>query len=178
MVNKKLRKRDRAWNVIKSGAKRTRKVFQKGQPVLNKARPIINPRNALFGSIPMLFLKPSMALAVPNLAPEVADWNGKVTIALLLAGMIEESSCMMPDSQWVNSKIGAPLAVVGTWECAAGASVYRSFEWHTKKFIAGTAACTGYVIGAHRAAPHDPILTATRAATSATKGNAEAMGSA
>jgi|TARA_B110000444_G_C18667204_1_gene513503 hypothetical protein len=32
--------------------------------------------------------------------------------------------------------------------------------------MAGSATCTGYVIGAHRAAPHDPILTAVRAATS------------
>ena len=32
--------------------------------------------------------------------------------------------------------------------------------------MVGTIICTGYVIGAHRAAPHDPILTAARAATS------------
>ena len=32
--------------------------------------------------------------------------------------------------------------------------------------MAGSAAFTAYVIGAHRAAPHDPILIATRAATS------------
>ena len=49
------------------------------------------------------------------------------------------------------------------------------------KCIAGSAAFTAYVIGAHRAAPHDPILTASRAATSpfeATKDNAKTMGSA
>lgn len=43
MVKEKLRKRDRALNAVKSGAKRTRKVFQKVQPVLNKVKPIINP---------------------------------------------------------------------------------------------------------------------------------------
>ena len=32
--------------------------------------------------------------------------------------------------------------------------------------MAGSATCTGYIIGAHRAAPHDPILRAARAATS------------
>ena len=36
--------------------------------------------------------------------------------------------------------------------------------------MAGSATCTGYVVGAHRAAhraaPHDPILTAVRVATS------------
>jgi hypothetical protein len=51
-----------------------------------------------------------------------------------MATMIEEStyraSCIIPDSQWVNSRIWAPLAVVG----------------------------------AHRAAHHDPRLTATRVA--------------
>lgn len=32
--------------------------------------------------------------------------------------------------------------------------------------MADSASCTDYVIGAHRAAPHDSILTAARAATS------------
>ena len=32
--------------------------------------------------------------------------------------------------------------------------------------MAGSASCTAYLIGAHRAAPHDPILTAASAATS------------
>lgn len=53
-----------------------------------------------------------------------------------MATMIEEStyraSCIIPGSQWVNSRIWAPLAVVG----------------------------------AHRAAHHDPRVTATRVATS------------
>ena len=53
MDNKKLRKRDRVLNVIKAGAKRTHKGFQKIQPVLNKVKPIVNPRNALFGFIVM-----------------------------------------------------------------------------------------------------------------------------
>jgi hypothetical protein len=47
--------------------------------------------------------------------------------------------------------------------------------------IAGCKRSTSYVIGAHRAAPHDPILTAARVATSTfepAKINAEAMGSA
>jgi len=36
-MDKKLRKRDRALNAVKSGAKRTRDVFQKVQPVLNQS---------------------------------------------------------------------------------------------------------------------------------------------
>ena len=89
----------------------------------------------------------------------------------------------MPGSHWFNSRIGAPLAVVESWGRAAGASVYQSVGWRTKGFkcIAGSVACTGYVIGAQRAGPHDPILTASRAATSpfeAAKSNAEAVGSA
>jgi len=32
--------------------------------------------------------------------------------------------------------------------------------------MAGSSVCTGYIIGAHRAAPHDPLLTSVRAATS------------
>ena len=44
----------------------------------------------------------------------------------------------------------------------------QSVGVHTKgwKWMSGSASCTGYVIGAHRAAPHDPVLTATRVAMS------------
>ena len=44
----------------------------------------------------------------------------------------------------------------------------QSVGVHTKgwKWMSGSASCTDYVIGAHRAAPHDPVLTAARAATS------------
>ena len=49
MDNKKLRKRDRVLNVVKAGAKRTHKGFQKIQPVLKKVKPFVNPRNALLG---------------------------------------------------------------------------------------------------------------------------------
>ena len=93
MDSKKLRKRDRAWNVVKAGAKITKKGFQKVQPVLSKVKPIINPRNVLLGFILMSFLKPSLALAVPNPEPDVNDlpgWTGNVTVALLLARMIQE----------------------------------------------------------------------------------------
>ena len=51
MDNKKLRKLDRVRNVVKVGAKITKKGFQKVQPILNKVKPIINPRNAAFGFI-------------------------------------------------------------------------------------------------------------------------------
>ena len=138
----------------------------------------------------MSFLKTSLALAAPNLIPDVNDlpgWTVNVLVALLLAGMVEEStyraSCLMPGSQWVNSRIRGPVAVLGAWGCSSGASLCDSVGWHTKGFkcIAGSASCTGYVIGAHRAAPHDPILIATRAATlpfEAVKGGAETMGTA
>ena len=49
MPNEKLRKRDRVLNVVKAGAKRTHKGFQKIQPVLKKVKPFVNPRNALLG---------------------------------------------------------------------------------------------------------------------------------
>jgi len=82
MLNKKLSKHDRALNAFKFGAKRTRKVFQKVQPILNKVKPIINPRNALFGFILMSFLKPAVALATPNPLPEVPNSPENVTVAL------------------------------------------------------------------------------------------------
>ena len=66
MENKKLRKRDRALNLVKAGAKRTHKGFQKIQPVLKKVKPIVNPRNALLGFLFMSVLSPSLALAVPK----------------------------------------------------------------------------------------------------------------
>ena len=78
----------------------------------------------------MSFLKPSMALAVPNSLPDLPGWTGNITIALLLATMIEEStyciSCMIPGSQWANARIGALIAAVGAWGCYAGASVCHS----------------------------------------------------
>jgi len=60
------------------------------------------------------------------------------------------------------------------------AAACHSVGWHTTgwKFLSGSATCTGYVIGARRTAPHDPLLTATRAATSpfeAAKDSVEAM---
>ena len=36
-------------NVVKAGAKRIHKGFQKIQPLLDKVKPIVNPRNALLG---------------------------------------------------------------------------------------------------------------------------------
>lgn len=88
---------------------------------------------------------------------------------MILAGFVEESSsCMVPGSQWFNSRIGAPISAVGAYAFAGGAAVCHIVGWHTKGWgcMSCSASCTGYVIGAHRAAPHDPILTAARAATS------------
>jgi len=190
MENQKLRKRDRVLNVFKAGAKRTHKGFQKIQPVLNKVKPIVNPRNALLGFLVMSVLSPSAALAAPNPIPDVdglPGWTGNLTVSLILSGVVEETTyrtaCMVPGSQWFNSRIGCPIAALGAYGCAAGAQFCHSVGWHTKGWtcLGGSMACTGYVVGAHRAAPHDPILTAARAATSpfeaASKG-AEAMGSA
>ena len=75
---------------------------------------------------------------------------------------------MVPGSQWFNSSIAAPTAAVSAYACAGVDSLFPTLSWHTKewKCMAGIIICTGYVIGAHRAAPHDPILTAARAATS------------
>lgn len=143
---KRLRKRDRAWNVVKTGAKRTHKGFQKIQPVLNKVKPIVKPRKALFGFILLSFLKPSMALALqmPNPVPEVEGlpgWTGNLTVALFLAGMVEEStyhtSCIVPGSLAVNI-IGVPIALLGTWGFAVSASICHSVGWHTK----GSPCCT------------------------------------
>ena len=176
-------------NVVKAVAKRTYKDFQKIEPVLNKVKPIVNPRNALLGFLVMSVLQPSAALAAPNPIPDVdglPGWTGNVTVAAILSGVVEETtyhtSCMVAGSQWFNSKIGAPLAALGAYGCADGASFCHSVGWHTKgwKCMSGGMACAGYVVGAHRAAPHDLILTAARAATSTFEAskNAEAMGSA
>ena len=46
--------------------------------------------------------------------------------------------------------------------------LFNSVGLHTKgwKCMSGSMTFAGYVIGAHRAAPHDPILTADKAAIS------------
>ena len=92
-------------NVVKAGAKRTHKGFQKIQPVLKKVKPIVNPRNALLGFIFMSVLNPLPSLAVPNSIPDVPGldgWQGNVTVAIILAGLVEETtyhtSCMIPGS--------------------------------------------------------------------------------
>ena len=107
-------------NVVKSGAKRTHKGLKKIQPVLNKVKPIVNPRNALLGFLAMSVLQPSTALAAPNLIPDVdglTGWSGNVTVSVILSGVVEETtyhtSCMIPGSQWFNSRIAAPLAALG-----------------------------------------------------------------
>jgi hypothetical protein len=77
MDNKKVRKRYRVLNVVKAGAKRTHKGFQKIQPVLKKVKPSVNPRNALLGFFVMSLI-PSSALAAPNPMPDVdgrLDWQ-------------------------------------------------------------------------------------------------------
>jgi len=189
MENKKLRKRDRVLNVVKAGAKTTHKGFQKIQPVLKKVKLIINPRNALLGFLFMSVFSPSAAVASPNPIPEVdglPGWTGNMTFIAVMAGTIEEATyhgaCMVPGSQWFNSRLGAPLAVLGSYGCAAAAVACQSVGWHTKgwKWTAASMSCAGYVVGAHRAAPHDPILTAARAATSPFEAasNAAAEGSA
>lgn len=80
---------------IKKKHGRGREGFQKIQPVLNKVKPIVNTRNALFEFLIMEILQPSFALAAPNPIPDVdslPDWTGNVTVALFLAGMIEETT--------------------------------------------------------------------------------------
>ena len=132
MDNKKLRKRDRVLNVVKAGAKRTHKGFQKIQPVLKKIKPIVNTRNALLGFL-FMSVMPSSALAAPNPIPEVKDlpsWTGNVTVAMILASLVEEATyhtcCMVPGSQWFNSRIGAPLTAISAYACAGGSSVCYS----------------------------------------------------
>jgi hypothetical protein len=179
MVNKKLRKRDRALNILKAGSKTTQKGFQ-------KIKPILNPRAALLSFILISILKPSMVLAAPSSAGWTAPSSAQnvpgvtnqyfatmpLTVIATTFVLIEEStyhaSCAIPGSQWANSRIGAPVAVVGAWGCAVGASVCSSVGWHNKAFtcVVGSLACTSYVMGAQRAAPHDPRLIASRAATS------------
>ena len=102
MENKKLRKRDRALNVVKAGAKRTHKGFQKIQPVLKKVKPIVNPCNALLGLL-LMSVMPSSALAAPNPVPDVPGlpgWTGNVTVSIMLATFVEEAtyhgSCLVP----------------------------------------------------------------------------------
>ena len=127
MENKKLRKRDRALNVVKACAKRTHKGFQKIQPVLKKVKPIINPRKALLGFL-FMSVMPLPALAALSPIPDVdglPGWTGNLTVAMVLASFVEETTyhtcCMVPGSQWFNSRIGAPLAAIGAYTCAGGA---------------------------------------------------------
>jgi len=179
MTNKKIRKRDIAWNIVKSSAKTTQKGFQ-------KIKPILNPRAAFLTFVIVSLLKPSMVLAAPSSAgweapssmsnvPGVTSrYVGTMPLSFIFTTiiLIEEStyhaSCAIPGSQWANSRIGAPIAVVGAWGCAGGASLCGSLGWHNKGFacVLGSLACTSYVMGAQRAAPHDPRLTASRVATS------------
>jgi hypothetical protein len=129
MNNKKLRKRDRALNVVKASAKRTYKGFQKIQPVLKKVKPIVNPRNALFEFLIMSLLS-STALAIPiqmpNPIPDLLGWTGNVMVSMLLAEFVQETtyrtSCMVPGSQWFNSRIAVPIAAIGAYTCAGEAA--------------------------------------------------------
>ena len=109
MENEKLRKRDRALNVVKASAKRTYKGFQKIQPVLKKVKPIVNPRNALFGFITMSLLpSPASALQMPNPIPDVPDlpgWTGKVTVSMLLAEFVQETVPLV----WLLAANGSTL---------------------------------------------------------------------
>jgi hypothetical protein len=70
-------------------------------------------------------------------------------------------------------RIGALINGVG---CGNESTVCHTVGWHTKgyKCDTGAAMCTGYLVGAHRAAPHDPVLTATRIATSPFEATAKA----
>ena len=115
---------------------------------------------------------------------ELPGGAGNVALSMLLAGVVNETtyhtSCLFPGSQWFNSRTAAPVAVVGAYVCAGGAEGCDIVGLHTTgwKCLSGSVTCTDYVIGAHRAAPYDPLLTAARAATSpfeAAKGSAEAM---
>jgi len=195
-VKEKLRKRDRALNVVKSGVRKARKFYQKIQPISNKLKPIINPRNALFGLILVSILNPKIALAavgdggippamppggppVPNMPfgvpgdslDDLPGWKGNMSMALFLAAVAEETtyhtSSMVPGMTWFNSRIAAPVAAISTYACIGGAVVCHSVGWHNKgwKCTSTAASCTGYIIGAHRAAPTDPALAASRAAT-------------
>lgn len=90
---------------------------------------------------------------------------------------------MVPGSQWFNFRIGAPIAALGAYGCTVGSLACHSVGWHTKgwKCTGASMSCSGYDVGAHRAAPHDPILTAVRVATSpfeAASNTAGTMGSA
>jgi hypothetical protein len=137
-VNEKLRKRDRALNAVKSGAKRARKFCQKIQPLSNKLKPIINPRSALFGLILISILKPTIALAaVTDGLPlpkdslnDLLGWKGNLSMAVLIATCVEETtyrtSSMIPGSSWFNSRIAAPVAAVGTYACVGGAIACHS----------------------------------------------------
>lgn len=176
-VSEKLRKRDRALNAVKSGAKRARKFYQKIQP---KLKPLINPRSALFGFILISILKPTVALAAvtdeipfPNDSlNDLPGWKGNISTAIVFALLVEEStfhaSSIIPGSKWFNSRIAAPVAALGTYACVGGGIACHSVGWHNKgwKCMGAAASCTGYVVGAHRAAPDDPVLQASRVLTS------------
>ena len=101
---------------------------------------------------------------------------------MFLTTFVEETtfytSRLVPGSQWFNSRIGAPIAAVGSYVCAGGAAACHSVGWHTTgwKCMSGSAACTGYVMGAYRASPENVALGAARLATTPlSQGNAAGM---
>jgi hypothetical protein len=105
-------------NAVKAGAERTYKGFQKIQPILKKVKPIVSPRNTLLGFLFMSVI-PASTLAAPNPVDGLPGWTGNVTVALMLASFVEETtyytSCMVPGSQWFNSRIAAPAAAVSVY---------------------------------------------------------------
>jgi hypothetical protein len=105
-------------NAVKAGAERTYKGFQKIQPILKKVKPIVSPRNTLLGFLFMSVI-PASTLAAPNPVDGLPGWTSNVTVALMLASFVEETtyytSCMVPGSQWFNSRIAAPAAAVSMY---------------------------------------------------------------
>ena len=89
MSNKKLHKRDRAWNTVKVSSKTIGKGFQKVKPIIKKAKYIVNPRNAMIGIFFTTLVAPSlgMAMEIPKVPPVegLPGWSGNVSVTMLLA---------------------------------------------------------------------------------------------
>jgi hypothetical protein len=75
-----------------------------------------------------------------------------------------------------NSRVAASVAAISGLACLGGVAVCSTVGLYSSTFkcLHGAVACTGYVTGAHRADPGDPVVSASAPAVSMIKGTLSA----